>query len=542
MIARIARMAMLVALAFAVACGSDDGKPATRATTAPGGAGTQAAVGTASTPTELKDLVVGLSADGTVLSGPRAGLAFDAGNYGIYERLVKMDNNFQIQPWLAEKWEFIEPNTWRFSLRKDVRFHDGTPLTAKDVVFTLERIAAQGGRTINAVAGGTKAVDDYTVDFTPGRPNRKVPLEMGHPYLAIMKDGSDPVTKPVGTGPYKFVEYKNKEYLKVERWAEYWDKANAGKAKSITFKYIPDNNARVLALKAGDVDLIVSVPRESVAQIKSDSKLAVALSPVGAYQAITFMINGEGEWALTSDRRLREAIAKAIDRETIVKQVWEGNAEVGRTFVPPAILGAQKDTIQGGPKYDLAGAQKILDDLGWKPGSDGIRVKDGKRLELVLVNGFPDADINKPLPEVIQQMLKRAGIDVKIVETTSYDDTLKEGKGHLWLERGNQNSANPAFFANILYKSVPGGNNSDYGKWFGIGPKVDDPINQAQATADLAKTQELVAQAMRALIDEEFVVVNIAGLYNIWAHNKNVEGLQPHSANIYTDFRTVFKK
>lgn len=431
MIARLRGACLLLVVVITIACGSDDKNDETRATTVPTGAATGAA---AAAPAELRELVVGLAADGTVLSGPRAGLAFDAGNYGVYERLVKMDNTFQIQPWLAEKFEFIEPNTWRFTLRKDVRFHDGTPLTAKDVVFTFERIAKQSGRTINAAEGGTKAVDDYTVDFTPSRPNRKVPLELGHPYLAIMKADSDPVTKPVGTGPYRFVEYKNKESFKVERWAEYWDPANAGKAKSITFKYIPDNNARVLALKAGDVDLIASVPRESVAQIKSDSKLTVALSPVGAYQAISFMINGQGEWALTADRRLREAVAKAIDRETIVKQVWEGNAEVGRTFVPPAILGGQQDKIQGGPKYDLAGAQKLLDDLGWRAGSDGIRAKDGRRLELVLVNGFPDADINKPLPEVIQLMLKRAGIDVKIVEKTSYDDTLKEGKGYLWLD------------------------------------------------------------------------------------------------------------
>lgn len=89
---------------------------------------------------------------------------------------------------------------------------------------------------------------------------------------------------------------------------------------------------------------------------------------------------------------------------------------------------------------------------------------------------------------------------------------------------------------------MPGGNDSDYGKWFGIGAKVDDPINQAQAAADLGRTRELVSSAMRALIDEEFVVVNIAGLYNIWAHSRSIEGLTAHSANIYTDLRTVFKK
>jgi peptide/nickel transport system substrate-binding protein len=540
------RLLLLACLSLAtlaaLACGGASAPGAGSGTPA---AGSAPAAGQPPAPAEMKDLIVGIPADTTNVQGDRATLAMSSPNANVYETLARMTPDFQVQPWLAERWEFVEPNTWRFYLRKDVTFHDGSKMTAQDVVWTLERTARAGGRSINAGEGGAKAVDDATVEFTPNRPNRKVPLQIVHPNFGIMKAGSDPVNAPVGTGPFRLVEYRAKEFLKVERYEGYWDKPNAATVKSVTFRYIPDNNARVLALKAGDVDIITQAPRESVADIKRDAKLKVVLTPVGAYQALSVTVNGQGEWSTTADRRVREAIAKGIDRDGIVKQVWEGNAELGRSLPPPAILGAaNKDKVQGGPRYDPDGARRILDEAGWRPGSDGIRVKDGRRLEIVLVNGFPEPETHRPIPEVIQQQLRRIGIDLKIVETNSYDDSLKEGKGHLWLERGNQNDANPAFLPNLLYVSLQGGNRAgeDYARLFGIGAKVDEPMAQAQATADIPKTQELSAQALRVLIDEEFVVIPIAGLYNITATSNRIEGFNPHSALIHTDFRTVIKR
>jgi peptide/nickel transport system substrate-binding protein len=534
-----------IALLLGVACGgdSDDGSEsgATGAVTPASGT---AAAATSSAPAELRDVVIGVPADGTVVSGPRAGVGIDSPNANIYETLIRMTSDYQLQPWLAERWEFREPNTWRFYLRRDVKFSDGTPMTAKDVVFTMDRLARQGGRTVNAQEGGTVAVDDYTVDFTPRVNNRKVPQAIVHPLTGIMKADSDPVNVPVGTGPFKFVEYRAKESLKVERNEAYWNAPNAAKAKSITFKFIPDDNARVLALRAGDVDIITQVPRESVAGLKSDSKFKVLTSSVGAYEALSINIHGEGDFAITADKRVREAIARAVDRDAIVKEVLEGNAETGRNLPPPAILGTFKDRVTGGPKFDLDGAKKLLDDAGWRAGGDGIRSKDGKRLELVLVCCFPDPGTHRPIPEVIQTQLRRAGIDVKIQETSSYDDTLKEGKGHLWLERGNQNDANPAFLPNLLYTSIESGNTAgeDYARLFAPGAKVDEPMKQAQATADVQRTQELSAQALKVLVDDEVIIFPIAGLFNITAQSARIEGYQPHAALVHTDLRGTVKR
>ena len=209
--------------------------------------------------------------------------------------------------------------------------------------------------------------------------------------------------------------------------------------------------------------------------------------------------------------------------------------------MPPAILGEAQDQVKGGPAFNLEGARKLLDDAGWKAVGDGIRTKDGQRLELILVNGFPSADIHRPIPEVIQSQLAKAGIAVTINEVADYDATLASQQGHLWIERGNQNDANPAFLPNLLYTSIESGNAAgvDYARAFAPGAGVDTPMAAAQATADVGVTQQLTAEAMKVLIDTDVVILPLAGIYNLSATSKKVSGLKVHSAQIHTDFSSV---
>ena len=283
--------------AVAAACGSDKASvgtvaptgdttsPATAAsvaeTAAPTVAETAAPTVAATEPAPtLNELRIGLPGDTTNVDGDKATLGMQSPNANIYERLVHMTDDFEIEPWLAESWEFVEPNTWRFHLRKDVTFQDGSPLTASDVVWTLDRVGRAGGRNINAAEGATVAVDDHTVEFTPVKPNRKVPLQIVHPNYGIMKKGSDPINAPVGTGPFSFVSYKAKESFKVVRNGVYWNAAKAAQSSGITFFYLPDANARILALQSGDLDAITEVPRESVAQVAAAGFVVEKLAKV----------------------------------------------------------------------------------------------------------------------------------------------------------------------------------------------------------------------------------------------------------------------
>lgn len=530
----------VVAVMASMVVPADGGAVTRRPTTTRPAPATTLRPTTTAAPAELRPLRVALPADTTNVDGDRATVGMGSPNANIYERLTRMTDDFQVRPWLAERWEFIEPNSWRFTLRPGVTFHDGTPLTSRDVAWTFDRIGRMGGRAINSAVGATKVIDDRTFEFTPARPNRKVPLQLVHPVFGIMKAGSDPVRSPIGTGPFRFVSYRQRESLVVERHADYWDAPNRAKVSGITFRYIPDPSARVLALQAGDVDLITEAPRESLADLKSRD-LPIVTSPVGAYEALSIMVNGTGEFALTSNSSVRRAIAMSIDKKAIVDRVWEGNASPGRSLVPPAILGEFADDVKGGPAFDLDEARRLLDADGWRVGDGGVRSKNGRRLELTLINGFPSADIHRPIPEVLQQQLARVGIALRIVEVTDYDATLATQRGHLWLERGNQNDANPAFLPNLLYVSEEAGNRAgiDYARAFAIGGRVDRPMAEAQATADISKTQRLTAEAMKALIDDEVVIVPIAGVYNIWATTKKVSGIRPHAAQIHTNWATA---
>ncbi len=487
------------------------------------------------------EIVIALGNDTANLDGDNATVGMGSPPANIYDTLVFMGNDFQVRPGLATEWELLEDGeTWRFHLREGVLFHDGTELTAADVVWTMDRIARAGGRAIRAQEGGTVAVDDYTVDFTPSSPNAKTPLQIVHPVFGIMKADSDPVAAPVGTGPFRFVEYQPGEFFRVARFDDYWDEEQIAGVAAIEFRFIPDNNSRILALQADDVDIAGELGPDAIDALLAGDGLTVETSLVGAYQAISMNIRGEDEWALTADLDLRRAIAMAIDRESIVEAVYQGYADVGRNLIPPAILGDASEAVEGGPAYDPDGARAILDQAGWVAGDDGIRERDGQRLTLRLVNGYPEPEVHRPIPEVLQLQLAEVGIEVEIYETLEYETFLTDAQGHLWLERGNQNDANAAFLPALLYRLPEnGGFVADYAIPFGPGGEYDELLNEALESTDVAATQELTAEAMHIQIDEEVIIVPIAGLVNIWGARAGIEGFDPHSARVHTRFSSV---
>jgi peptide/nickel transport system substrate-binding protein len=386
------------------------------------------------------------------------------------------------------------------------------------------------------------AVDEYTVDFTASRPNTKLPWQVVDPIYPVVKAGSDPVNHPVGTGPFKFVRYLPDESLRVERYDNYWDRPNAARVRSILFKVIPDGNARVLALRAGDVDLIQEVPREALSELKRDGRLKVVGSAVGGFNAIYVNVRGKDEWALTNDRRLREAIARVIDQDVIAKQVYEGNAAPTRSLVPAVLFGPHRDKIKGPPAYDPAAARRLLDDLGWRPGPDGVRVKDGRRLELTLGSGFPSPEVQRPMPEFLQTQLRQVGIDVRIVEMNGVSSLVVSDQlqCHLWLEMYGASDPDPAGLFRFFLSPATGPVGA-YGQFFGPGPSVDEPTMRALAAADFSRSQEFAVQALNALISEDVAVIPLAATAKYWAMSSGVDFVA-HPATSQEQYYTAQKR
>ncbi|MCL6612812.1 MAG: ABC transporter substrate-binding protein [Peptococcaceae bacterium] len=482
-------------------------------------------------PKKARELVVGIGKDGNQPKFAEIGVL--SPNANIYESLVKLGTDFQVEPLLATRWEYTGNNTWRFYLRRGVKFHNGREFTAEAVRYTLENAVRPSGKSILKFSSA-RVVDDYTVDITTSEPNMAVPEVITHPLFGIRCPGTDPAARPVGTGPFRFAGYEKDRHLMVEKNPDYW--GTAARLDRITFKYIPDANTRIMALKAGEADMIGDVPREAVSQLKSEKGLQILASPVGGiYMSFEVRMNGKAPRDIMRDKRVRQALAYAIDRKAIVENVWEGHAAEDRMWLPQGMLGENRDLIKGFD-YDPGKARELLDQAGWLPGPDGVRVKDGRRLEIAIVSGYPSAADVKPVPEIVQQQFKELGVATKIIEVSDeglYEDLLRKGEGDLWLTKGNQNNADPTFGPQMLHHSK-GYYGENCGNPWWAGPEFDNLIDRARGTTDAGERAGLVARALHQAIDEETALIPVALLSNVYAANSRVKGFVPHPSNVST--------
>jgi peptide/nickel transport system substrate-binding protein len=503
------------------ACGGNDG------------GGTQAGEpqGNNLEPAAEQSLVVGATEDQYVLEGERAGLGMYPVNANIAETLTYLSPEYEVEPLLAESWELIEPNTWRFHLREGVTFHDGQLLDAEAVKQGLFDRTAQieGGSTIKAGPDSAVVVDQHTIDFTPTVPNLRVPEQLVHPNYGVVAPGSDIGEEPVGTGPFQFVEYQPKEHITVERNPDYW--GEEPKLERLQFRFYPDANARALALQSGDVDLIYDVPRPDVENLRSQG-LTVDTSPVGAYEAMYANAYGKAPYDELNDVRVRKAVAMSIDREALVEGVLDGLATTDQTWVPPSSLGEHAELISG-HSFDPEAARELLDEAGWVVGSDGIRTKDGERLTVTLVSGFPSAEAHRPIPSFLQSQLAEVGIEVEIVErpdSASFQALIATGEGELFLEQGSQNDANPGFLPVLLLYTGGSGATAPYQTLFAPGDKFDELIEPSLTASEPEDVRRSVAEALHEAIDEQATLIPLAGIFRIYGMQPNVQAFVPHAS------------
>jgi peptide/nickel transport system substrate-binding protein len=487
-------------------------------------------------PAATQELIVGAPDD--QFQNEMQPLKSRLGNYPISanmcETLVRLGEDFSPQPLLATSWELVGGNTWRFQLRRGVKFWDGSPVTAEDVKWSLDRTArGQQGYSFIGEAS-TRVVDPQAVEVTPTQANLRLVEQILHPTYAVMKNGTDLADQPMCSGPFKFVEYVKGQRLVVQRNPDYWgDKARLDK---ITFRFFPDANTRQLALQSAEVDMVMDLPREQVATLKSRGGFKVANAPVGRTMLMYLNIHGREPYVLLQDRAVRQAIGYALDRQTMVDKVWEGNAAVVATMGPPEVLGDAAKTVQGF-SYETNRANQLLDGAGWSKGADGIRSKAGERLSITLI-GWVEWD-NQTL-EFLQSQLGAVGIEMKIAKApdqASYGKRLDAGEFDIDLEGPNQNDANPIFLPALRFYSKASSKNMPY---FAPGAAFDQLVEQGSAATQRAETQRKAGEAMHLLIDEEAIVIPVAGLFRLYGMKDSVHGFVPHPSQTNQWWNTVW--
>jgi peptide/nickel transport system substrate-binding protein len=282
------------------------------------------------------------------------------------------------------------------------------------------------------------------------------------------------------------------------------------------------------------------VPNQDVRALKGGG-FNVYVSPVGAYEAFYCNISGKKGYTICQDPSVRKALEYGIDRQALVKGVYQGQAVVEQTMIPSRLLGANASLISG-YNYQPAMAKQLLDSAGWKVGPGGVRTKGGKSLTLQLVDGFPSADSHTGVPEFVQAQYKQIGVNVSIIkcpDSATYTNRMNALQGDLWLEQGNQNDANPAFLPALLFskKGLFGG--SAYQTLFAPGGSFEPLINGALDASSETQVKSLVAQAMHVLIDKDAIVVPLAGIPRIAATSHKVRGFDSEPSQLQVNYAGV---
>lgn len=320
--------------------------------------------------------------------------------------------------------------TYTVKLKEGIKFHDGEDLTADDVVFTynipLNKDYDGPRKSYFEALESVEKVDDRTVKFNMKKVDAQfhtVGLSFGILPEHILKDvpvsdlgEHDFNTKnPIGSGPFKFVEWKDGEYLKVEAFADYYQ--GRPHLDSITLKFVPDANAMLTQLQNRDIDFWAGVPPSDIETVKSfQDEIGIKIAEGLALSYSFFAGNLRND--LFKEKEVRQAITHAIDRETIVNEIMEGHGEVAHTPESPLSWAYNEDVPHF--DYDPEKAKKMLADTGWKPGSDGILEKDGKKFSFEVKTNQGNK-VREDIVVLLQEQLKQVGIEAKpkIVEFSS---------------------------------------------------------------------------------------------------------------------------
>lgn len=346
--------------------------------------------------------------------------------FSIYDNLVAKAPDNTFQPWLAESWQIApDGKSYSFKLKKGVKFHDGTPFNAQAVKYTLDRVHDPNAKTrISGAAygiyAGTETPDDYTAVIHLSSP--WAPLLDGLSYLyrivsptAGQKWGEDLGQHPVGTGPFMFQEWVPNTHVTLVRNPDYnWGPAmftHPGPAylDGVTFLQIPEAGTRVAALDRGEAQLIEALPAQNIDRIKADPNYRVL---VGFVQGRPYGFTMNVRKPPTSELAVRQAMEYGLNQEGLVKTYFGPFQSLGamtpaHNVLVPTTWGYDKKAAEI-YSFNPAKATQLLEGAGWMPGADGIRVKDGQPLEVLL------ATWESGIVEIMQAQLREIGINLKI--------------------------------------------------------------------------------------------------------------------------------
>ena len=542
------RLTLVLALAVMLlaACGAPAApvQPTAAPAQPPAVTATQAAptaATNASAPKSGGTLVVGLSFEPSGMD-PHADLHkfIPIITWPVYDTLLYKNPDGTFVPGLATSWD-ISPDglTYTFKLRQGVKFHDGTPFNAQAVKFSFDRIVDPATKSRNAVNligphKSTDVVDDYTVKVNLKQPYAAFLDSASLTWLAIVspsaiqKWGKDYRLHQVGTGPFRWVEYIEKDHVTLERNPDYnWGPSifkhqGAPYLDRITFKFVTEDSVRIGTVQTGEINLTnFETPPQEWKSLESNAKLQTWKQPLPG-EPNFYMINTAKP--PTDDLAVRQAILYGLNRQELVNTLYGGVLSVAYGPLTSSTFGYNKSVETMYP-YNLDKAKSLLDQAGWKPGPDGIRVKDGQKLAITLVTYTA-----QPQQEYIQANLKTLGFqtDIQMLAPLAYIEACKGSKGNLCTL--SVNASDPSMLEGFY---VPG---ATYYWTFYKGDDISKLILDGGRVSDPAKRADLYSQAQQKIM-EQALALPIYTSTAFWLAPASLQGLafDPRGDPIFYD-------
>lgn len=424
----------------------------------------------------------------------------------IFNSLLDYGKNGELVPELATSWEQIDDLTVRFHLREGVYFHNGEEFTAEDVKFTMQRAAVTGpNKAMFEAYEDFDIIDPHTIDFKLKYKFAPMFNYLASPYAAIHSKkhveevGDDRLLRePVGTGPFKFKEWKAGDRIILERNDEFWGEKAA--YKRLDFRFITESAARIVELETGGVDIIYNVQPHDVARLEANKDVKVVSGMGRRYTYITLNMKDP----IFSDPGVRYALACALDLDAIIDTVYTGMATVADSIVSPQIFGYKS---MGIVPYDPDKARELLKEAGY-----------GDGLHLVLKAN--DNPLFIQIAEIAQNMWKQVGVtvDTVILEMATYQDQGAAGEVQLGISSYSTSGGDPD---QTLYLWRSEGYK---GQLQGNDPKIDEMLLVARQEMDPELRKQRYAEAIEYMWNTHH---HIPVAFNdvIYATRANIDGL-----------------
>lgn len=436
-------------------------------------------------------------------------------NLLLFAGLTAHDGENNVVPGLAEEWTFDEAtDTYSFTLREGLTFHDGEPLTAEDVKFTIEAIQNPDNGSENASnfedVKAVNVIDDTHVDIVLEAPNSAMPdyLTMGILPKHLL-EGEDMTTSdfnqnPVGAGPYKLSSWDMGQSIVMEKFDDYYQ--GAPKIDTVVFKIVEDTDARALQLESGELNFAQITPKAEEKFADSEG-FSVYNMTTSDYRGIMYNFNVD-LWK--NNRELPAILSYAIDRQAIIDSVLLGH---GQEAYSPLQAGPYNNSSIEKYAYDPEKAQQLLEDNGWVKNDDGIYEKNGQTLSFT-INSSQGDQVRIDMANICAQNLNSIGADVTVETPAEIDwagqDTYLIGWGSPF---------DPDDHTYKVFGTDKGANYNGYSN-----AEVDRLLTAARQTQDTAERQALYSQFQQELADDPAYTF-IAYIDAIYAGTSNIKGI-----------------